>query len=44
MNNDHTYTLAALAEKTGLTERTVRYYIEKVLPPHHKQGRGKLAR
>ena len=44
MNNDHSYTLAALAEKTGLTERTVRYYIEKVLPPHHKQGRGKLAR
>src|SRR5210317_1749014 len=44
MNKDHTYTLAELAEVTSLTERTVRYYIEQVLPPHHKQGRGKLAR
>lgn len=44
MNEDQTYTLAELAEKTGLTDRTVRYYIEQVLPPHHKQGRGKLAR
>ena len=44
MNKDYTYTLAELAEETGLTERTVRYYIERVLPPHHKQGRGKLAR
>jgi DNA-binding transcriptional MerR regulator len=44
MNKDHGYTLAELAEETGLTERTVRYYIERVLPPHHKQGRGKLAR
>jgi len=44
MNQDQTYTLAELAEETGLTERTVRYYIERVLPPHHKQGRGKLAR
>ena len=44
MNEKDTYTLAELAEKCGLTERTTRYYIEKVLPPHHKQGRGKLAR
>mgnify|MGYP001815140397 CR=1 FL=1 len=44
MREDHTYTLAELADQTGLTERTVRYYIEKVLPPNHKQGRGKLAR
>ena len=44
MNKDHSYTLAELAEETGLTDRTVRYYIEQVLPPHHKQGRGKLAR
>lgn len=43
MNPNHTYTLPELAEATGLTERTVRYYIEQVLPPHHKQGRGKLA-
>ena len=44
MNKDHGYTLPELAKKTDLTERTVRYYIEQVLPPHHKQGRGKLAR
>jgi len=44
MSENKTYTLAELAERTGLTERTVRYYIEQVLPPHHKQGRGKLAR
>ncbi len=44
MNEERNYTLAELAETTGLTERTVRYYIEQVLPPHHKQGRGKLAR
>jgi DNA-binding transcriptional MerR regulator len=44
MNEERDYTLAELAETTGLTERTVRYYIEQVLPPHHKQGRGKLAR
>jgi len=44
MNENHSYTLAELAEETGLTGRTVRYYIEQVLPPHHKQGRGKLAR
>lgn len=43
MSENHTYTLAELALETGLTERTVRYYIEQVLPPHHKQGRGKLA-
>ena len=44
MNEKNTYTLSELADQTGLTERTVRYYIEQVLPPHHKQGRGKLAR
>ena len=44
MNENHSYTLVELAEETGLTGRTVRYYIEQVLPPHHKQGRGKLAR
>ena len=44
MNKDHTYTMAELAAETGLTGRTVRYYIEQVLPSHHKQGRGKLAR
>jgi len=44
MNENKRYTLVQLAEETGLTERTVRYYIEQVLPPQHKQGRGKLAR
>ena len=40
----NTSTLEDLAEAFGLTPRTARHYIEKVLPPHHKQGRGKLAR
>ena len=40
----NTYTLEDLAEAFDLTPRTTRHYIEKVLPPHHKQGRGKLAR
>jgi hypothetical protein len=44
MKNSKTYTLAELAEDFGLTERTARYWIEKILPAHHKQGRGKLAR
>ncbi|NIP18039.1 MAG: MerR family transcriptional regulator [Xanthomonadales bacterium] len=44
MDTNRTYTLTELAEEFGLTERTARYYIEKVLPPHHKKGRGKVAR
>jgi hypothetical protein len=44
MNTQHSYTLAELAADFGLTERTARYYIEKVLPPHHRQGRGRVAR
>jgi DNA-binding transcriptional MerR regulator len=43
MKNELTYTLEELAEQFGLTPRTARYYIENVLPPHHKKGRGKLA-
>ena len=39
-----TYTLEELAEAFDLTPRTTRHYIENVLPPHHKTGRGKLAR
>ena len=35
------YTLEELAQDFDLTERTARYYIENVLPPHHKKGRGK---
>lgn len=37
-------TLEELAEAFGLTARTARHYIEHVLPPHHKTGRGKRAR
>lgn len=44
MENGTTYTLDELAEEFGLTPRTARHYIENVLPPHHKTGRGKLAR
>jgi len=44
MNESRSYTLKELADQCGLTERTTRYYIEQVLPPHHKKGRGKLAR
>lgn len=38
------YTLDQLAREFGLTPRTARHYLEKLLPPHHKQGRGKQAR
>jgi DNA-binding transcriptional MerR regulator len=43
MKNEPSYTLEELAGQFGLTPRTARYYIENVLPPHHKKGRGKLA-
>ena len=44
MDKPDTYTLEELASDFGLTPRTARHYIENVLPPHHKTGRGKLAR
>jgi DNA-binding transcriptional MerR regulator len=44
MNEPSTYTLEDLARDFDLTPRTARHYIENVLPPHHKTGRGKLAR
>jgi DNA-binding transcriptional MerR regulator len=44
MNQTNTYTLEDLAKDFGLTPRTARHYIENVLPPHHKTGRGKRAR
>ena len=44
MNEATTYTLEELAGAFDLTPRTARHYIENVLPPHHKTGRGKLAR
>lgn len=37
------YTLEQLAEEFGLTYRTARYYVEKVLPAHHRSGPGKVA-
>lgn len=44
MTAESGYTLEQLARQFGLTARTARHYIENVLPPHHKQGRGKQAR
>jgi DNA-binding transcriptional MerR regulator len=44
MNEPSTYTLEEIARDFDLTPRTTRHYIENVLPPHHKTGRGKLAR
>jgi DNA-binding transcriptional MerR regulator len=43
--NDHArYTLQQLADAFGLTPRTARHYVENILPPGHKTGRGKRAR
>ena len=44
MNDDRTYTLEQLAADFGLTVRTARHYLEHLLPPHHRPGRGKRAR
>ena len=44
MDKADSYTLEELAADFDLTPRTARHYIENVLPPHHKTGRGKLAR
>ena len=44
MDKPKSYTLEELAADFDLTPRTARHYIENVLPPHHKTGRGKLAR
>jgi DNA-binding transcriptional MerR regulator len=38
------YTLEQLAGEFDLTPRTARHYLENLLPPRHKQGRGKQAR
>ena len=37
------YTLEDLARHFGLTPRTARYYVETVLPEHHRSGRGRAA-
>jgi DNA-binding transcriptional MerR regulator len=44
VSDDATLTLNELADTFDLTPRTARHYIEKVLPPRHRQGRGKRAR
>lgn len=44
MTTETGYTLEQLAREFDLTPRTARHYIEKLLPSHHKQGRGKQAR
>jgi len=38
------YTLDDLADTFGLTPRTARHYVEKILPPGHRTGRGRRAR
>jgi DNA-binding transcriptional MerR regulator len=37
------YTLQDLANGFDLTLRTARYYVENVLPEHHRSGRGRTA-
>lgn len=44
MADETTYSLEQLAQAFDLTPRTARHHIENLLPPHHKQGRGKQAR
>lgn len=38
------YSLENLAADFGLTPRTARHYVEKILPPGHRAGRGRRAR
>jgi DNA-binding transcriptional MerR regulator len=44
LSNDAPYALGDLADAFGLTERTARHYVEKILPPGHRAGRGRRAR
>lgn len=44
MSQKPVYTLEELAAAFNLTTRTARHYIENVLPPRHKTGRGRRAR
>jgi DNA-binding transcriptional MerR regulator len=44
MINDPRFSLQELADAFGLTPRTARHYVENILPPGHKTGRGKRAR
>jgi DNA-binding transcriptional MerR regulator len=43
MSEKTSYTLEELAGTFKLTPRTARHYIENVLPPQHKSGRGRRA-
>jgi DNA-binding transcriptional MerR regulator len=43
MSEKTSYTLEELAGMFNLTPRTARHYIENVLPPQHKTGRGRRA-
>jgi len=38
------HTLEDLAVAFGLSRRTARHYVEKILPPGHRTGRGRRAR
>lgn len=44
MNKDPRFSLQQLADAFGLTPRTARHYVENILPPGHRTGRGKRAR
>ena len=44
MHQQISYTLDELAAAFNLTPRTARHYVENVLPPRHKTGRGRKAR
>ena len=43
MSEETRYTLEDLASAFSLTPRTARHYVENVLPPQHKTGRGRRA-
>lgn len=44
MTDNAPFTLEDLAAAFGLTPRTARHYVEKILPPGHRAGRGRRAR
>jgi DNA-binding transcriptional MerR regulator len=44
MNDAPRFSLQDLADGFGLTPRTARHYVQNILPPRHKSGRGKRAR
>jgi DNA-binding transcriptional MerR regulator len=44
MSDTPRFSLQELADAFGLTARTARHYIQNILPPDHKTGRGRQAR